>query len=213
METNKTVRITWFGHSCFLAESEGYTIMLDPYKDGYVPGLPPMRASANRVLCSHGHGDHGAVEVVTVIPKAASPFRVTEMGTYHDDQNGALRGLNTIHILDNGSVRVAHLGDLGCELTAEQKKELTGLDAVMVPIGGFFTIDAWQAKKLMDEIRPKVIIPMHYRSERFGFDGLGTLEDFTGLYERVVEYPGNALEISADTKPQVAVLQYCPKKS
>lgn len=209
METNKTITITWLGHSCFLAESEGYTIMLDPYRDGYVPGLSPIKASANQVLCSHGHADHGAVEVATVIPKEASPFRVTEIGTYHDDQKGALRGMNTIHILDNGNIRVAHLGDLGCELTAEQKKELTGLDAVMVPVGGFYTIDARQAKKLVDEIQPKVIIPMHYRSERFGFDVLGTLEDFTDLCEVVVEYPGNALEISEDTKPHVAVLEYC----
>lgn len=208
MKSDQSIRITWLGHACFQVTCEGYTILLDPYTDNYVPGLAPLEAKANQVLCSHGHADHNAVDVIAVEEKDGSPFHITEISTYHDDQAGALRGINTIRVIDNGALRIAHLGDLGCELTPDQKAQLAGLDAVMVPVGGYYTIDAKQAEKLMKEISPKVIIPMHYRSERFGYDVLGTLDAFTDLFDVVVEYPGNTLELTADTEPHVAILQY-----
>lgn len=210
MDRGQNIKITWLGHACFQVECDGYTVILDPYADDYVPGLAPLRAKANQVVCSHGHSDHSAAELITVEKKQKSPFQITQIQTWHDDREGMLRGSNTIHVFDNGEFRIAHLGDLGCELTAEQKNQLAGLDAVMVPIGGYYTIDAEQARKLMTELSPKVIIPMHYRSDRFGFDVLGTLDMFTDFFEVVVEYPGNTLEVTADTEPHVAVLQYCP---
>lgn len=212
MGNDLSVRITWLGHACFLVESDGYTILLDPYQDGYVPGLTPIRTEADQVICSHGHADHNAAEVASIKANGTSPFQITAIDTWHDDQQGALRGKNRIHILDNGCLKVAHLGDLGCELTPEQKAQLTGLDAVMVPVGGYYTIDAVQAKQLMDELCPKVIIPMHYRSEQFGYDVLGTLDLFTDLCDLVVEYPGNELEITSDTEAHVAVLQYAAER-
>lgn len=209
MDRGQSIKITWLGHACFQVECDGYTVILDPYADDYVPGLAPLRAKANQVVCSHGHSDHGAVELIDVEKKETSPFQITEIQTWHDDREGALRGSNTIRVFDNGKLKIAHLGDLGCELTAEQKAQLTGLDAVMVPVGGYYTIDAEQARKLMAEIAPKVIIPMHYRSEHFGYDVLGTLDAFTDFFEVVVEYPGNTLEVTEETEPHVAVLQYC----
>ena len=77
----------------------------------------------------------------------------------------------------------------------------------MIPVGGFFTIDAAQAKKLVDQIQPRVTIPMHYRSENFGYDVLGTLEDFTALCDCVVEYPGNSIELNEEMLQQTAVLK------
>jgi len=118
-----------------------------------------------------------------------------------------LRGLNKIHILDDGVFKCAHLGDLGCELTAEEIEELRGLDLLMIPIGGFYTIDAAQAKKLVDRIQPKVVIPMHYRGEGFGFDVLATVDAYTDQCELVVEYPNHMLELSKETEPHTAVLQ------
>ena len=77
----------------------------------------------------------------------------------------------------------------------------------MIPIGGFYTIDANQAKALIDQIQPRVTIPMHYRSEHFGYDVLGTLEDFTKLCDCVVEYPGNSIELNEEMLQQTAVLK------
>ncbi|RHS90856.1 MBL fold metallo-hydrolase [Clostridium sp. AM42-4] len=202
------MKLTWIGHSCFKLESNGYTLILDPYEDNYVPGLAPVRERADAVFCSHEHSDHNGRETVTLKQDSApSPFTVTEIHTWHDEAQGTKRGTNCIRIFDDGSYRVAHLGDLGCELEPEQTEQLKGLDAVMIPVGGFYTIDAAQAKALIDQIQPRVTIPMHYRGESFGYDVLGTLEDFTALCDCVVEYPGNSIELNEEMLQQVAVVK------
>lgn len=199
--------LTYVGHSCFKVESQGYELVLDPYQDGKVPGYQPVRETADGVLCSHGHGDHCGVECVTLREGKASPFTVETLDTWHDDQQGALRGTDTIHILDDGQCRIAHLGDLGCELTSEQKNRLRGLTALMIPVGGYYTIDAAQANALASELAPTVVIPMHYRGDGFGYDVIGTLDQFTALRSDVHEYPGPALELTAETEKQTAVLK------
>lgn len=198
--------LTYLGHSCFLVESQGYGIVLDPYEPGSVPGYAPVQAQADQVLCSHEHRDHHGVDQVTLRQGAASPFQITTISTWHDDQQGALRGPNTIHILDDGQCRIAHLGDLGCELTGAQKEQLKGLTALLIPVGGFYTIDAAQAKALAEELQPQVVIPMHYRGEGFGYDVIGPLKDFTSLWDHVTEYPGSKLELTPQFPWQVAVL-------
>ena len=200
------MKIIWLGHSCFKIESNGYSIVLDPYQDGKVPGYTPIRETADQVLCSHGHGDHCGVECVALKQGGTSPFTVETIDTWHDDQQGALRGSDTIHILDDGQCRVAHLGDLGCELTAEQKDKLRGLTALLIPVGGYYTIDAAQASKLADELAPTVVVPMHYRNEGFGYDVIGPLEDFTALRGDVVAH-GSELELTPETAKQTAVLK------
>lgn len=207
-EDTAVMKVTWLGHSCFKVESGGYAILLDPYADGYVQGLGPLRVAANEVLCSHGHGDHNAVDVVDVRPKSPSPFTVTVLDTYHDDARGAKRGPNRIHILDDGTFRVAHLGDLGCELTEKQKETLMGVDVLLIPVGGFFTIDAKQAKAMADALHPRVTVPMHYRGETFGFDVLAPLSDFTALCDDVVVYDTNTLMLTKETPVQTAILRY-----
>lgn len=201
------MKITWLGHSCFTVESQGYKIVLDPYRDGSVPGLAPLREEANQVLCSHGHGDHCGTECVSLRQGAPSPFTVETIDTWHDDKNGAKRGPNTIHILSDGQCRVAHLGDLGCDLTSEQKGKLHDLAALLIPVGGFFTINAAQAKKLVDELVPTVVIPMHYRGKGFGFPVIGKVDKFTKLCDDVVTYPGSELELTPQISRQTAVLK------
>ena len=111
------MKLTWLGHSCFAVESGGYRVVLDPY---YVESYPPLHTSANEVLCSHHHRDHDFVEAVELTPRGDSPFTVETVQAFHDDQGGALRGTNTIHVLAAEGLRVVHLGDLGHELSGEQ---------------------------------------------------------------------------------------------
>ena len=169
------MKITWLGHSCFKVETKGYTLILDPYEDGSVPGCAPVRETADEVLCSHEHYDHNYRGGVTLREHGASPVKVEVISTYHDNREGKLRGSNRIHILDDGEVRIAHMGDLGCELEPEQLRKLEGLDGALIPVGGYYTIDAVQAKKLTDQIKPRITIPMHYRGDGFGFKELGTV--------------------------------------
>ncbi len=201
------MKITWLGHSCFIVESQGYQIVLDPYRDGSVPGFAPIRVEADQVLCSHGHGDHSGTECVSLRQGAASPFTVETIDTWHDDKNGAKRGPNTIHILSDGQCRIAHLGDLGCDLTLEQKDKLRRLTALLIPVGGFFTINAAQAKALVDELAPTVAIPMHYRGRGFGYPVIGKVGKFTKLCGNVITYPSSELELTPQTSRQTAVLK------
>lgn len=201
------MKITWLGHSCFKAESQNYTVIFDPYENGYVPGLNLAPQEADLVLCSHDHADHNARTMVNIRQGKASPFRIQTIFTYHDNRQGALRGKNTIHILDDGTFRIAHAGDLGCELLPNQKELLKNLDLLMLPIGGYYTIDANQAKQLAEDIKPKVTVPMHYRGPAFGFDVLSTLNDYTDLCDDVVYYNGNTLELTKDTLKQTAVFR------
>ena len=202
------MKLTWLGHSCFKVESQGYRIVLDPYETDSVPGYRPVEEQADQVLCSHGHQDHAGVDRVAVRRESGpSPFQVETVQTWHDDAQGAIRGTNTIHILDDGRCRIAHLGDLGCALSREQQEKLRGLDALLIPVGGYYTIDAAQAKGLVDALQPRVVIPMHYRSGEFGYDVLGTVEQFTDLCDHVVRIQGSELELTPETERQVAVLR------
>lgn len=197
--------ITWLGHSCFLLESGGFRALLDPYHE--VQGLPDLSAEADAVYCSHDHFDHAYTEKVRLTSGRTNPFSVTEVRTFHDDKGGSLRGTNVIRKFTAGGVSVAHFGDLGHPLSPEQLKELGPCDAILIPVGGFYTIDAATAKAVADSVGAPVVVPMHYRNGPVGFDVLSTLEDFTGLYpvERVKRY-GGTLTVEKGMEPQVAVM-------
>ena len=200
------MKLIWHGHACFSLTCRDFTVVLDPYEDHYVPGFPPLRLTGDLVLCSHQHNDHNAAEIVTLRTGRPNPFRITKIPTFHDPEGGRLRGENTIHLLEVGKLRVAHFGDLGCPLSPAQKAELQGLDAAMVPVGGFYTIGPQEAKALLDDLRPKVFLPMHYRMGAVGLPAVGQVEDFLSLVENYVYYPTDTLSLDEGTKPQIAVL-------
>jgi len=203
------IRIQWLGHACFKLTGNGYSIVIDPYADGHVPGYDILRTAANQVICSHEHRDHSFREGISHEPwNRENPWRLQIVDSWHDDQKGALRGANKIHILECDDLRVIHSGDLGCMLTDEQFEAMGTPDVLMIPVGGFYTIDAEAAKIIADRVKAKLIIPMHYRSDRFGFDVLGTVEQFLELYPKdkmVCYYESDQIEVNKDTKEQIAI--------
>ena len=205
------MKITWHGHSCFKIETNDGSVVFDPYEDGRVPGyaLLPRDLSADVLLCSHQHGDHNAAHLVCVSGAPVS-FTVDKLQTYHDDEAGAKRGENIIHIIGAEGLRLAHMGDLGCMLSEVQIAALKGVDVILVPVGGFYTIEAAQAKALVDAVGARVVVPMHYRTEQFGYPVIGELHAFTDLCSDVVYYEGNSIIVTAQTPSQTAVLKYCP---
>lgn len=174
------MKLTWLGHACFLLEAEGYRIVTDPYTD--VTGYPPLCVSAHAVYCSHDHFDHNAADCVTLLPERDCPFTIREIETCHDAQGGALRGPNTIRVFTAGGVSVAHLGDLGHQLTAAQLAAIGPVDCALVPVGGTYTVDAAGAKAVCDALKARCVVPMHYRHEQYGFDVLAEGEDFLALW-------------------------------
>ena len=202
-----SISITWNGHSCFTIEKDGFSIVFDPYGPNTVPGLAPLSLTADMVLCSHEHSDHGYTDAVTLKHSGTkNPFSITKIDTWHDPEQGALRGPNRIHILEADGLRIAHLGDLGCTLEPGQMELLKDLDAIMIPVGGYYTIDAAQARTLVEAVKPRIVIPMHYRSETFGYDVIGRLEDYTKLCRDVVTYASASIVLEKDTPAQTAVL-------
>ena len=197
--------ITWLGHSCFILESGGFRVLLDPYKE--VRGLADIETEADAVYCSHGHFDHAYTEKVRLTSGKQNPFAVHEVSVFHDGQNGALRGPNTIRKFTAEGISVAHMGDLGHLLSPEQLAELGPCDAALIPVGGYYTISASAAKTVADAVGANVVVPMHYRNGPVGFDVLGTLEDFTGLYPpELVKRCGSTLVMEQDMPRQVAAL-------
>lgn len=202
------IQLTWLGHSCFRVRAHGYTIVLDPFENGSVPGFRDLNETANLVLCSHDHYDHNAAGVVKIVDgNTENPFHITTLSSFHDDQSGALRGKNTITILECDGVRIAHLGDLGCTPGELALERLYGVDLLLIPVGGHYTIDGDAAFDLTRHIEPKTVIPMHYRSEHFGFDVLTTEELFLSHYDCHTVIHGNTVDLT-DLPAGAVVLTY-----
>lgn len=188
------MKLTWLGHACFLLEQNGYRIVTDPYTG--VEGYPELRVSAHRVFCSHQHFDHNAVEQVALLPAGDCPFTVREIHSFHDDRGGALRGENTIRVFEAGGISVAHLGDLGHQLSREQLDSIGSVDAVLVPVGGFYTLGAADAKRVCEALAPGWIIPMHYRHTPYGLPNVGGVEDFLSLWEPEDVHPADGASLT-----------------
>jgi len=179
------MKIRYLGHSAFLITSDkGIRIITDPYEAG--PGLTygEITESADIVTVSHDHFDHGNAAVVKgnpeVVKKAgrstARGIEFNGVASYHDEAKGRLRGNNTIFCFEVDGIRVCHLGDLGHMLDDRQVKEIDSVDILLIPVGGYYTIDARAATQVCNQLKPRVIMPMHYKTEKgipgiFGVDG------------------------------------------
>jgi L-ascorbate metabolism protein UlaG (beta-lactamase superfamily) len=169
------MQITWKGQSCFqLTSSQGkdghVNIVIDPFDEAET-GLRIPKLEADILLVTHQHKDHNNTKAVS-----GSPFLVEGPGEYevkevfvqgilsfHDSSQGKEKGNNTIYVIEAEDLRICHLGDLGQkELTSEQVEQIGDIDILMVPVGGNFTIDSKEAVKIMSQIEPSIIIPMHY---------------------------------------------------
>lgn len=172
------MKIEYLGHACFRLDDQ---LVIDPYKDGSVPGLSDLRTSGRKVICTHEHADHSGRECVEIVPGECE-FEIKEVPSWHDDKEGALRGPNTIFvILAKNGEKLVHLGDLGHFPNDEQLEAIRGADYLLIPVGGYYTIDAGKAVEICKAAEPKCIIPMHYRTESYGYPELATVDEFMKL--------------------------------
>ena len=160
------------GHSEFLIETEsGVRIVTDPYDAGC--GYPVKPVTADLALVSHHHHDHDAVENLKGNPRIIDregihtpeqDVRVTAVKAWHDDAGGSKRGETLLFLIETEGLRLVHMGDIGDRLTAEQAETLINPDILMIPVGGYYTIDAAQAKETAEQLRARIILPMHYKT-------------------------------------------------
>lgn len=164
--------IRHIGHSEFFIETEsGFRLLTDPYGAGC--GYPVRKIAADAVMISHNHFDHNGVENLTgnytILDRAgeytpAQDVRITAVRGYHDTEQGTRRGETLLFLAETEGIKIVHLGDLGCELNREQSRLLINPDILMIPVGGYYTINGAQAAKTAKEIGARVILPMHYRT-------------------------------------------------
>ena len=183
------MKIKWLGHASFLITSDaGTKIITDPYVAGGGLRYGEIEESADIVTVSHGHGDHNNVAAVQGNPavvKEVAPVELKGINfngipTYHDSAGGKERGNNIIFCFEVDGMRVCHLGDLGHQLGDKEVAELGKVDILLIPVGGFFTIDASVATEVCSKLTPRVIIPMHYKNDRCVFPIAGVDEFLQG---------------------------------
>lgn len=200
------MKLTWLGHSCFKIESREGSAVLDPYAPGYVPGLKlPEDLTADACFCSHDHGDHNCAAAVTLTGNMPE-FKVSFLDCWHDEKHGALRGKNRITVIDAEGYRLVHMGDLGHEPEQEMIDALGKVDVLMLPVGGYYTIDAAAARRVAARIVPKITVPMHYKSPAFGFDVLDEVEAYLSLADNVIYLDTDTLTLPMNADGVTAVL-------
>ena len=161
--------ITWYGQSCFRLEAKEGSVLIDPFDKEI--GLKPPRIKDDIVLVSHQHYDHNAIDEAN--PEAfiiKNPGEYENHGiairgiqSFHDNKEGTERGLNTIYVLKAEELNICHLGDLGHILTDHQVEDIGDVYILMIPVGGTYTIYAKTAVEVINQIEPKIVIPMHYK--------------------------------------------------
>ncbi|HBB37272.1 MAG: Zn-dependent hydrolase [Candidatus Moranbacteria bacterium GW2011_GWC1_45_18] len=170
--------IQWYGHACFKISTkpegrgsgEDVVIFTDPF--GKEVGLRPPQGRADIVTVSHDHFDHNnsaalrGEPAVLDLPGEYSIKGVSIKGvnSFHDKKEGAERGLNTIFVFESEGIRFCHLGDLATMLDKKQLEEINGVDILAVPVGGPFSLMSKDAKAVVDQVEPKIVLPMHYHT-------------------------------------------------
>ncbi|WP_010245374.1 MBL fold metallo-hydrolase [Acetivibrio cellulolyticus] len=196
------MKIKWFGHSCFLITSDkGIKIVTDPFDETVGYKLPDVET--NIVSTSHEHYDHnnaGIFKGTPVLVKGSGRINIkgielTGVETFHDEDAGKKRGLNTVFKFELDGLNVCHLGDLGHILTSGQVKELGKVDILLTPVGGIYTIDHIGAVKVMEILQPAVTIPMHYKTKALKFS-LSRVDEFLDLVGDYKKVDGTEIEIS-----------------
>ena len=202
------MRIEWIGHACFKMTLEsGVKVFTDPYDESVGITMIPLKADV--ITMSHGHHDHCEESQIIgepVILREDAPLSlggisITAHASYHDDAQGAKRGPNFIRVFEAEGLKVVHMGDQGCMPDDAILSAIHGADALFIPVGGFFTLDAAGAREVIARVEPKCVIPMHVRTKRcpYPIDPISVFMKEMGCGDME---PAAALELEKDSAPQ-----------
>ena len=212
------MRIHWNGHACFFLEGAEGRILTDPFVEQVPYEL--LTTEADIITVSHNHDDHNATHRIQGSPSVIDgvgeftidgvPIR--GIASHHDDADGEKRGHNNIYAFTLDGIRVAHLGDLGAPLNDEQLAGLADVEIALIPVGGFYTIDATQAAEVVRMLpKLKVVIPMHFKTERTQDWPIETVEPFLEMMDNARHIGSPHIEITKKDLPdalEVWILDY-----
>ena len=207
------MKLKWYGHSSFLITADnGLKIITDPYESGGYDGAVgygEIPDSADIVLCSHDHPDHGYTEALKgdfqVVDKAGitslKGIDFNGVEAYHDTEEGSQRGTVIMFSFCVDGVNICHLGDLGHEIDAETALKIGNVDLLLIPVGGMFTINGKVADKVIETINPKIVIPMHYKTGKCGFP-LARIDEFIDRKRNISLMASYEIAITKETLPK-----------
>ncbi len=200
------MKIRYLGHSCFeITARSGAKIITDPYQGvGYEL---PKNLTADIVTVSHGHFDHAYTAGVqakrvlsTLAPYEEKGVKIYGIPSYHDEVQGAKRGENILFKMEIDGLTLCHMGDIGEEATPALIEKIGKVDALLIPVGGTYTIDGEGAMRYAEKLQPKILLPMHYRPTDGSLD-IANMEPFLALCKKEVkEILNGELEITTDTQ-------------
>ena len=210
------MEIVWLGHSCFRLKGSDLTIVTDPFDDslGYKPG----GLKADVVTVSHQSPHHSYVERVEGIRRVLSSpgeYEISDelflgVKTFRDAERGKERGVNTVYRITIDKLNVCHLGDIGHVPTSDHVSAIGDVDILMLPVGGGKTLTPSQASETVGLIEPKVVIPMHYKTDAVAED-IEPVDAFLkelGVKEVEPLVSLSATRTSMGDGPQVVLLEY-----
>jgi L-ascorbate metabolism protein UlaG (beta-lactamase superfamily) len=200
-----------------ITSASGVKIIVDPYTTSERT-YSAINESADIVTVSHEHSDHndtkaikGDPEIIRgLVSKAVKGITFSGVASFHDNVQGTQRGANTIFLFAVDGIRFCHLGDLGHRLNSEKMAEIGPVDVLFIPVGGTFTIDAAMATTVAEDLKPKIVLPMHYRTPKSN-PTVVPVDDFIKGKANVEQLTGSILELKKDTLPaqmRIIVLQH-----
>ncbi len=207
------MKIKFYGHAAFMITTDaGVRIITDPYQSGSFGGAlsyGKITDEADIVLASHDHEDHNYTKDIkgkfTHITKAGTHevkgLKIRAIPCHHDTSKGKDRGGNLIFVVDADGLTVAHAGDLGHTLEKETLEEIGKVDILLIPVGGFYTIDAREATKVMKDLKPAITIPMHFKNDKCNFP-ISDVEEFVGGKKGVTRAKVSEIEIKKELLPK-----------
>lgn len=204
------MKIQWLGHACFLlTSSSGVRVLTDPFDPSV--GYPVPAVEAEIVTTSHQHSDHNYTQAVKgafqLIDSAGSysvkGIDVVGVDTFHDDAGGSKRGKNLIFRFTIDGLTVAHCGDLGHPLSPEQARAVGPVDVLIVPVGGYYTIDALTAKGVAEQLKARLTVPMHFKTSVMNFP-ITTVDPFIEAMGRAQRAGATEIEVTRESLPAQA---------
>lgn len=207
----------WFGHSMFKITFNNISVVTDPFSSEV--GYPIPDVNSDFVTLSHEHYDHNEVSIIKGNPKVLkgqvkeefSGLKINSMKTFHDPDKGAKRGENYMFKFTYDSLTTVHMGDYGqSELTEEEIDFLTGINLLLIPVGGTYTIGPKTAVDFINRLEPGIVIPMHYKTEDLSFN-LEKIDAFLSFWDDKVKKSENTFRIEKESIPaetEVVVMNY-----
>ena len=229
------ITVTFHGHSFFvLQSSKGTRVAIDPHAIPEYGRNPGMKADV--ILISHNHNDHNRAEVIenaktaklirglkgtglksdwNIVEETVKDVTIRTVGLYHDEIQGMRSGKVGAFVIEMDGWKICHLGDLGHELTPAQIKRIGTLDVLFVPVGGIYTLNGSEAKRVVNQLRPKeYIFPMHFGTKQF--DAILPIREFLDDQDRdkVAISDDNKIVLNRDRvrpRPLIVQLNYMEK--